>query len=648
MRKMKRLFLAVLVGLFCAFGVVGFSSCDLISQMFEEPDWEGESESVEEMFMEFERLGDGYTLTGVYNADNETEIEIPATYEGLPVVKIGRGVFENWKNLKSVIIPDSVAVIGEDAFRGSGLESIVIPNSVRYVEFSAFCSCLNATSLTIGENVCYIEPSAFNECDNLTEIHYNAIDFAGKTLGWDFRKDTEVTIGAKVEHIPQNLFHGCKGIVSVTFAEESVCESIGKGAFQWCDNLRSVRLGKNLKSIGDNAFYGCENLEELEVFSTLWSNFSEGEFYLNQIENAFHGCDKLQCNEYEGGLYYGNKDNPYLILVATADNAVTEIDVHSRTEYIHREAFWLCQELKTVRLPDSLVAVGDCAFPFESSTSFYYKGTNEQWKKVVFVGWNIWEYADKLYIDGKAVKKEIAPEPVYTEYENGYYLGEGDNPYYYFVSVVEDKDEDTEDASFVLHEDTKVICEEAFWQYPLESILLPDGLISIENGAFSETKLTSIVIPNSVTYIGDYPFLSTPLTSIVLPEGFSRISDYMFSGTAIESFIIPDGVVTIGVNIFNKYIGDVPLQYVVVPESVTKIDAYALGRAREVFYKGSESDWFYVNVNYFDDMFSSGSNNLLLDRVYYYSETKPVRGENISDNDYRYWHYDENGEIEIW
>jgi hypothetical protein len=48
----------------------------------------------------------------------DTDIIIPATYEGLPVTKIGDSAFYNCKELTSISIPDSVTSIGDDAFEG--------------------------------------------------------------------------------------------------------------------------------------------------------------------------------------------------------------------------------------------------------------------------------------------------------------------------------------------------------------------------------------------------------------------------------------------------------------------------------------------------------------------------------------------------
>ena len=84
--------------------------------------------------------------------------------------------YSDYRNLTSIIIPDSVTSIGDGAFENcSGLTEFVIPDSVTSIGKQAFSGCTSLTSVTIGSGVTTIGGSAFHSCDSLTEITCYAV-----------------------------------------------------------------------------------------------------------------------------------------------------------------------------------------------------------------------------------------------------------------------------------------------------------------------------------------------------------------------------------------------------------------------------------------------------------------------------------------
>ena len=81
-----------------------------------------ESPSVKALFTEEQQ--DSLIVTGL-DLLNTTEVVIPESYNGKRVIAILRFAFADRKNLKSVVIPESIVSIGEDAFYGcTALEEI--------------------------------------------------------------------------------------------------------------------------------------------------------------------------------------------------------------------------------------------------------------------------------------------------------------------------------------------------------------------------------------------------------------------------------------------------------------------------------------------------------------------------------------------
>lgn len=86
------------------------------------------------------------------------------------VEHIASKVFQDYTNLKSVSIPDSVKSIGEYAFSRSGLESVVLPNGLATISNGMFNNCASLASVTIPDSVTEIDNYAFYNCSALTEI----------------------------------------------------------------------------------------------------------------------------------------------------------------------------------------------------------------------------------------------------------------------------------------------------------------------------------------------------------------------------------------------------------------------------------------------------------------------------------------------
>ena len=99
----------------------------------------------------------------------------------------------------------------------------------------------------------------------------------------------------------------------------------------------------------------------------------------------------------------------------------------------------------------------------------------------------------------------------------------------------------------------KVIKADAFKDEVIFSIIIPDGVTTIESGAFMDcTNLKSITLPDSVTTIGDDAFKGcTRLSELTLSCNVTTIGSGAFEGcTALKKITIPDGVEVIGERAF--------------------------------------------------------------------------------------------------
>ena len=108
----------------------------------------------------------------------------------------------------------------------------------------------------------------------------------------------------------------------------------------------------------------------------------------------------------------------------------------------------------------------------------------------------------------------------------------------------------------------------------LKEVILPEGLISIEEAAFANcTALEKLNVPYTVNTLGRWILENTKVTSFTIPQGVTEIPASCFYGSAITTINIPPSVKTIG----NWAFQNAKLTEVVIPSSVTSIGKWAFG-----------------------------------------------------------------------
>ncbi|MBP8081908.1 MAG: leucine-rich repeat protein, partial [Spirochaetes bacterium] len=103
---------------------------------------------------------------------DDTDVIIPASINGVGIIKIDEKAFYFLTGLKSVEISSGVTSIEEDAFSYcNSLVSINIPLSVTSIGYSAFNYCSSLESIDIPSGVLSIGHFAFQGCSSLEIIN---------------------------------------------------------------------------------------------------------------------------------------------------------------------------------------------------------------------------------------------------------------------------------------------------------------------------------------------------------------------------------------------------------------------------------------------------------------------------------------------
>ncbi len=530
----------------------------------------------------FEKSTDGtyYIVIGI-GTETATRLEIPSTYQGLPVREIARNAFSGCTALQSISMPNSIVRIGEASFRGctgltelklsaglseipqnafsecSGLTKVVIPGNIATVGDSAFYQCSELTEVVLEKGVTRVENMAFYNCpklanitlpEGLTSIGQRA--FANKALTSLCLPESITTIGSsafgsnltrleapakvfdftnvdcsKLEHVvitsgevSSSLFQGSSTLVTLELKDGVT--SVGNYAFQDCSALTEITIGSGLETVGNDAFTGCVKLESLRVAGN-------GEY--------FYGSGNCLIQRETGKLLLGCKNS-----TLPQDGTVKEIGrrafyrVSGLTNFtipegctkIGNQAFDSCTDLTEVTLPASIACLESNAFG-SSVGVVRFRGTLTQWCGAQTLE-GLPQAAHTLYIDGAKVAGDL---------------------------------------------------------------VLPSGITRIPYGAFSYcSDITSVVIPEGVTILQMAFAYCTGITQATIPGSVTDFGYSFFQCTGLKTVEIQEGVKKISSDAFD---GCTNLTTITLPTSLTNIVRYAIPDAETltVRYLGTKEQW---------------------------------------------------------
>ena len=214
-----------------------------------------------------------YNNTGSYNETIYRNVfgDYPSPYNYVSTVNFGDNVkripvyaFYGCKRLKSIIIPDSVTIIGDYAFSGcsDSLSAVVIGNGVTTIGNYAFKGCRSLHHLTLGNSVTSIGVEAFYDSYLCPLEIPNTVTNIGVRAFSGCNGITTLALSASLTSIAEGVFSGCKKLQSVIIPD--AVTSIGGGAFDGCDSLKYVTIGSSVAQIGRSAF-GRSNTEPSRI-----------------------------------------------------------------------------------------------------------------------------------------------------------------------------------------------------------------------------------------------------------------------------------------------------------------------------------------------------------------------------------------------
>ena len=190
---------------------------------------------------------------------SETDVVIPNTHNGKPVVAIASKAFTKCNSLKKIVFGTNMRKIGEYAFAEcDNLECVEGTEHLTAIQSHAFYKCKKLWKFTFPACLEYIGGSAFCE---------TAID--------------RFVLPPKMTEIEEFTFYRCPRLKSVIFHDKLT--TIGGCAFADCASLQIVEIPKSVREITQSAFGGriSNNLKELRILTM------NAEFRYGMVGNGF-------------------------------------------------------------------------------------------------------------------------------------------------------------------------------------------------------------------------------------------------------------------------------------------------------------------------------------------------------------------------
>ncbi|EOS51712.1 hypothetical protein C809_01172 [Lachnospiraceae bacterium MD335] len=217
----------------------------------------------------------GTTLTSYLGTD--AYVSIPDT-----VTVIGEEAFAGNETLKGVTIPDSVTAISYNAFKDcTALANIILSDRITKVGPGAFEGCTALTTAQIGKNVSSWGTGVFTNCDSLAKVmldeensyltYYNGAIYNGTmTMLYQVlpaRKGENYVMPETVEQMDTYAFWNLKNVKNVKLSEK--IDSIPKYAMTNMGSVENVSLPNSVRTVQERAFANNEKLAQVAMPATV-------------------------------------------------------------------------------------------------------------------------------------------------------------------------------------------------------------------------------------------------------------------------------------------------------------------------------------------------------------------------------------------
>lgn len=265
------------------------------------------------------------------------------------------------RSLRQVILPDTVALIRDNAFNHClFLTSVRLSANLREILWDAFCGCKELQEIQLPDSLEYIEP-AFGGCCHLKKVRFlgtrHQIARTWETYSCSWFSVYYGPVPYSPDYMRQ-LFGGCsengdRPMISFDTRWFTILDGVmfnqDRTELIWCDRSKSgtYTVPATVTCIGEMAFMNCKELTQIDI--------SHPDTVIEK--RAFFRCEKLERVVFQGA---GSVKH----IGESAFHCCQQLQKIPLTgaESIGDFAFFACRCLRVVRVPESCGHIGERAF----------------------------------------------------------------------------------------------------------------------------------------------------------------------------------------------------------------------------------------------------------------------------------------------
>lgn len=525
--------------------------------------------------------GEGYTLTGMTGTSSSSLLDLPDTYEQLPVTAIGAGAFKGIR-ISQITIPDSVKYIAEEAFADTSTQRILLPNTKVTVADSAFKNAyfsefkipayadqalLDAISQSRGIFRLYLsqDTTAYTIIGNvlytsdLTRLCLGGYDLDNYYIDVPetvttiskraFRlmpNSIKLMFGAQVTTIEDQafLFDGASNSVTVYAPKNSLVAQTARQYVMSVNEYEHINMPEVTLELTDSNTYKVKKVTNYFKQNVEIPSFANGIPITEVAERAFESCwlDTLVLNEGIKNIaaYAFSRSSIKNLtlpnsLLSIEDNAFeyfkgSPIKLSGNLQTIGKNAFLFCNiETCTFILPDSVRSIGESAFLYAVFDELVLPDSITEIDKAWFMSSGT--YSKPLYPISVS-----AQHPTYKSIGGVLYSRDGKILYFYPGSLPE--------TEFVVPEGVTRIAEDAFAGVKLDYVVLSDTVTTIDAYSFNNSAIKAIYTGASLETIGEHAFYNCRKLENIEFECVKTIGEYAFWGCSSLKYIVLPSTVT--------------------------------------------------------------------------------------------------------